>query len=123
MYFKNMIYINIKENKYCLKLGEKKKRNVGVVVKNLPANARDTGFTLGPGRFHLQGQLSTCTTMTEPHATPTEALESVFHNKRSCPPQLESSPVSHEDPAQPTISHNNNQKVNIKILEKKNVYL
>ena len=32
-----------------------KKRNVGVVVKHLPANARDTGSTLGPGRFHLQG--------------------------------------------------------------------
>ena len=57
--------------------------------------------------------------MTEPHTTPTEALESVLHNKRSCPPQLESSPLSHEDPAQPTISHNNNQKTKIKILEKR----
>ena len=49
MYFKNMIYINIKENKYCLKLGEKKKRNVGVVVKNLPANAGDEGLIPGLG--------------------------------------------------------------------------
>ena len=39
----------------------------GAVVKNLPANAGDTGSSPGPGRFpHAVEQLSLCTTTTEP---------------------------------------------------------
>ena len=51
----------------------------GTVVKNPPANARDTGSNRGPGRF-LQAaeQLSPC-------ATTTEALAPVLCNER--PPQ------------------------------------
>ena len=37
------------------------------MVENLPANARDTGLSPGPGRFpHAMEQLSPCTTTTEP---------------------------------------------------------
>ena len=39
----------------------------GAVVKNLPANAGDTGSRPGLGRFpHAAEQLSPCTTTTEP---------------------------------------------------------
>ena len=39
----------------------------GSVVKNLPANAGDTGPSPGPGRFpHAVEQLSPCTASTEP---------------------------------------------------------
>ena len=39
----------------------------GAVVKNLPANAGDTGSSPGPGRSHMgTEQLSPCTTTTEP---------------------------------------------------------
>ena len=40
----------------------------GSVVKNLPANAGDTGSILGLGSkiLHAMGQLSLCTTVTEP---------------------------------------------------------
>ena len=39
----------------------------GAVVKNLPANAGDTGSSPGPGRSHMAvEQLSPCTTTTEP---------------------------------------------------------
>ena len=39
----------------------------GPVVKNLPANARNTGLILGLGRLHMHvmGKLSLCTTATE----------------------------------------------------------
>ena len=38
----------------------------GAVVKNLPANAGDTGSSSGPGRFpHAMEQLSPCATATE----------------------------------------------------------
>ena len=37
----------------------------GTVVKNLPANAGDTGSSPGPGRSHMP-QLSPRTTTTEP---------------------------------------------------------
>ena len=36
----------------------------GAVVKNPPANARDTGSSSGPGRLHMP--LSPCATTTEP---------------------------------------------------------
>ena len=39
----------------------------GSVVKNLPANAGDTGLSPGLGRSHMpQSNLSLCTTTTEP---------------------------------------------------------
>ena len=39
----------------------------GPVVKNLPANAGDTGSIADPGRRHMPaGQLSPCTMTTEP---------------------------------------------------------
>ena len=41
----------------------------GAVVKNLPANAGDTGSSPGPGRSHTPWavqQLSPCATTTEP---------------------------------------------------------
>ena len=39
----------------------------GTVVKNLPANAGDTGSSPAPGRSHIPaGQLSPCDTTTEP---------------------------------------------------------
>ena len=40
----------------------------GAVVKNLPANAGDTGLSPGPGRSHMPAaeQLSLCATTTEP---------------------------------------------------------
>ena len=72
----------------------------GPVVKNLPANAGDTNSILGLGSRipHSMGQLSLCTTITEPKlkspwAATTKpvchnywsphALEPTFHNKRS----------------------------------------
>ena len=55
----------------------------GTVVKNLPANAGDTGSSLGPGRSHTE-QLSPCATTTEPvlyslRATTTEARAPTAH--------------------------------------------
>ena len=39
----------------------------GSVVKNLPANAGDTGSSPGPGKIpHATEQLSPCATTTEP---------------------------------------------------------
>ena len=43
----------------------------GSVVKNLPANAGDTGSIPGPGRSHMHG------------ATKSVCLEPVLHSKRS----------------------------------------
>ena len=41
----------------------------GAVVKNLPANAGDTGSSPGPGTFpHAAEQLSPCATTTEAQA-------------------------------------------------------
>ena len=39
----------------------------GAVVKNLPANAGDTGSSPGPGRSHMpMEQVSPCATTTDP---------------------------------------------------------
>ena len=58
----------------------------GSVVGSLPANAGDTDSVSKIS--HAMGQLSQCTTSIEPifqspHATNAEALEPVFHKKRS----------------------------------------
>ena len=51
----------------------------GAVVKNLPANAGDTGSSPGPGRSHMpRSDLSLCATTTEP-----SRLEPELHNERS----------------------------------------
>jgi len=42
------------------------------MVKNPPANAEDMGLIPGPGGSHAVGQLSTCTTTTEPAPEPRE---------------------------------------------------
>ena len=57
------------------------------VVKNLPANAGDTGLSPGPGRSHVPQLLSLCSRAREPqllssHATTTEA-----HGPRAHAPQ------------------------------------
>ena len=50
----------------------------GPVVKNQPANERDTGSIPGPGKIlHAAEQLSPRATLLKP-----EHLEPVFHNKR-----------------------------------------
>ena len=38
----------------------------GAVVKNLPANAGDTGSSPGPGRSHMPRATSPCATTIEP---------------------------------------------------------
>ena len=38
----------------------------GAVVKNLPANAGDTGSSPGLGRSHMLQSISPCATITEP---------------------------------------------------------
>ena len=55
----------------------------GPVVKNLPANARNTGLILDLGRLHMHvmGKLSLCTTATE--ACPS-AETSGAKNKKTC---------------------------------------
>ena len=55
--------------KYCLKLINQEMRGFpgGAVVKNLPANAGDTGSRPGSERSqHAVQQLSPCATTTEP---------------------------------------------------------
>ena len=50
----------------------------GPVLKNMPANAGDTGSVFGPGRFHLPWrQLNLCASATE------------SSHPRSCAPQQE----------------------------------
>ena len=60
----------------------------GPVVKNLPANAGDTGSVPDPGRYHMPWG-------NEAHAPQLESSSSL--------PRLEKSPCSNEDPAQPKI--------------------
>ena len=59
---------------------------VGPVVKNLPANAGDTGWISGSGTKmpHATGQLRLCATATEPTGPKAHALQ------QGKPPQLES---------------------------------
>ena len=80
------------------------------MVKNLPANARDTGLIPGPGRSHMQQTnqarmpqlLSLCSGAQEsqplhPHAATTKsqyALEPVVCNKKSLCTVTRSSPCS-----------------------------
>ena len=62
----------------CLKL-EDRDFPGGAVVKNLRANAGDTGSSPGPGGFpHASEQLSPCATTTE-----STCLEPVLRNRRS----------------------------------------
>ena len=93
------------------------------MVKNPSANARDVGLISGPGRSHvLRRQLSPCAKTTEPvlwipGATTTEftCLEPMLCNEKPlqlkahalqtenspCLLQLEKTPCSNKDPAQP----------------------
>ena len=50
------------------------------MVKNLPANAGDTGLIPGLRRSHILGSL--CSRAREPELSPS-ALEPVLHSKRS----------------------------------------
>ena len=61
------------------------------MVKNLPANAGDTGSSPGPGRSHTPQSnkarepqlLSLCSRAREPQLLKPARLEPVLHNKRS----------------------------------------
>ena len=68
------------------------------MVKNLPANAGDTGSIPGPGRFHMPRRNETCVPqLLSPRAHALQQEKPVHHNKRK--------PVcSKEDPAQPKIN-------------------
>ena len=63
----------------------------GTVVKNPPANAGDTGSSLGLGRSHMPRSnearlpqlLSLCSRAREPQMLKSVLLEPVLHNKRS----------------------------------------
>ena len=60
----------------------------GVVVKNLPANAGDTGSIPGLGRSHMPQSNEACVPqLLSPYSTTTEA-----HPPRSCAPQQEKPP-------------------------------
>ena len=60
----------------------------GAVVKNLPANAGDTGLSPGPGRSHMPRSDWACVPqLLSLHATSAEACE-----PRACAPQQEKPP-------------------------------
>ena len=82
------------------------------MVKNLPANAGDTGSVPGLGRSHLPRGSSACAPQLLKPVHPTARAPQekplqweATHTSKSRPRslQLEKSPCSHEDPAQPKI--------------------
>ena len=58
----------------------------GILDKNLPGHAGGMGLIPGPGRFHrLWGQLSPCTTTTEPvHLQPMLCMNRSHHMRSPC---------------------------------------
>ena len=90
----------------------------GSVVKNLPANAGDTGSIPDLGRSHVPGGnstpapqlLSLCFRAQEmqllsPYVLEPPALQQEEPLKwKPCAPQLEKSPCRNKDPAQPKIN-------------------
>ena len=72
----------------------------GAVVKNPPANARDTGSSPGPGRSHTPRSnkahasqlLSLCSRTREPQLLSPRATATEACAPRACAPQQEKSP-------------------------------
>ena len=75
------------------------------MVKNLPANAGDTGSSPGPGRSHMPGSNKAhAPQLLSPHATTTEAHVPRARAPQQVKPRNEKPAHHNEDPMQPKIN-------------------